>query len=513
MARANRWDVLPGPNPEPEGGWDEEALAQAEKVEARQRDLISARTAAVPEGYHLDRGEDESDDEFDVNEAAWQNGIVKRQWAETCCVRVRHVDVNTLFGKGKVIELALYVARNPCDYVFINTQLTPTQLRNLGTVFSNAAQAADTKERRDERRMQKGTRSCYVEIVDRTKLVLDIFHTRASSPQAKLQVGLARLEYMKTRLILGSKSRLKQAFRILEEEVGPFKEVSGMKDDVVINYEYEAKPFEAERIMIRDWEKRLKRMLAKEKKTQENHRKGRENVPTIGLVGYTNSGKTSLMNKLTGADLREKDLLFQTLDTTLRQVKLPQGEHAVIADSIGFIQDLPHQLFVAFEATLAELLSCDVLLHVRDIAHPQSEMQRQTVISTLRSAGVSEEKLEASVIEVWNKIDLLSPDDLQAMGKSMPAGVVPVCAADGAGVEALLNVLQTVINSQLSLRRRSVSFPEASMSTCLKLLHQIGTVDHESMAFHERGDVTLNVVLSEPAWGRWQSQLRRMSAP
>ena len=181
--------------------------------------------------------------------------------------------------------------------------------------------------------------------------------------------------YLKTRLTLSTKTRLKETLQLLQEQVGPFKEVKGFRTDVEVQYHYEQKPFETEKALLRAAELRLKKMLETEKKVRSQHRLNRTGVPTVGIVGYTNAGKTSLMNRLTDAGLRERDLLFQTLDTTMRRVKLPSGGYAIIADSIGFIQHLPHNLYAAFQATLDELISCDVLLHVRDIAHPQRTLQ------------------------------------------------------------------------------------------------------------------------------------------
>ncbi|CAE7268301.1 hflX [Symbiodinium sp. KB8] len=508
LARANRWDLLPGPNGEPAGGWDHEAFAAAEAEDLLRRQASGAWSA--PEGWHLDRGEEESDDEYDIHEAAWKNGKVKRQWAETCIQKVRQIDPNTFFGKGKVTELALYLAENPCSYVFINTTLTPNQTRNLETVFNNAVAAGDANERREQGlAVPKGGSKASVEVIDRNRLVLEIFSLRARTPQAKVQVGLARLEYLKTRLTLGTKARLRETIKLLHEQVGPFKEVTGFKSDVEIQYHYEATPFETERTLLRIAQARMKKCLETEKRSRKLQRINREGVPTIGIVGYTNAGKTSLMNRLTDAGLRERDLLFQTLDTTMRRVKLPSGGHAIIADSIGFIQHLPHNLFAAFQTTLDEIVSCDVLLHVRDIAHPQRTMQKDIVLKTLRSAGMPESKLRSSVIEVWNKIDLLSSMSY------VPPEAVPICAADGTGVEDLLHVLDAVIGAQLDKQRRTVKFPQELMPQVMAFLHKNGAVDQESLSIEEDGDSTtakvcIDAVLPAVGWKRWEAEWRNL---
>lgn len=504
LARANRWDVLPGPNREPRGGWDMEGLAEAERLDAERQAGIAQRTAHVPEGWHLDRGEEESDDEFDIHEGAWKSGVVKRQWAETCILRVRYIDPKTLFARGKLEELALYVAQNPCDYVFVNTTLTPSQSMNMQTIFCNAVAASLTNTRREEGRGLILKKAPELEVMDRNRLVLEIFQTRASTAQAKLQVSLARLEYMKTRMVMNTPARLKKMFVLLHEEVGPYKELKGTQNNVQINYEHEVEPFDTERSMLRQLEARLKKALDVEKKAQQTRRSGRAGVPTLGIVGYTNAGKTSLMNRLTNAELKERDLLFQTLDTTLRRVKLPSGGHAIIADSIGFIQNLPHNLFAAFESTLSELVSCDVLIHVRDIAHPQRDMQKDTVLTTLRSAGVPEEKLERSLIEVWNKIDLLPREELEALLSTAPEGVIPVCAADGMGIEELRDVLDTVCTSHANRQCRTFRFPEANMQKALKYLYRHGVVHQDTLSMTDDGLYCIDAILPHAAWRSWE---------
>lgn len=506
LARANRWDLLPGPNGEPEGGWNDDALVRAEEREEWR--ALTSRARLAPEGWHLDRGEEESDDELDVNEEAWRDPIIRRQWAETTIIKVRHIEPNTFFGKGKVQELAVYIGNNPCRYVFVNTTLTPTQTRNLEMVFCNAVVAADARERREEGRMNKGKMPPPVEVFDRNRLVLEIFHLRANTPAAKVQVGIARLEYMKTRMTQSSKARLNETLQALQEQIGPFRPVAGL-GPVYVQHHYQEKLFETERVLLRIAEKRLKRIMDKEQKTRQLHRKGREGVPTIGIVGYTNVGKTALMNQLTGSELRERDVLFQTLDTTMRRVHLPSGGHAIVADSIGFVQNLPHNLFAAFAITLEEVINCDVLLHVRDIAHPQRTMHKQTVLQALETAGATPEKLEAGMIEVWNKIDLLPSLE------HMPPEAVPICAADGTGVQDLLRVIDAVLTSRVDRQRRMVSFPEARMPEVLAFLHRHGVVDQDTLAVKEAGGgalVSVEAILPPAAWQCWHSEFRDLLA-
>ena len=419
-------------------------------------------------------GAQESDDEYDVREEAWRSPTVKRQWAESCIIKLRQINPATFFGKGKTEELALYVAENPCDFVFINCTLTPTQSRNLETVFNNAVVAADTRQRREEeRKMLPGKPIPGVEVLDRNRLILEIFNLRARTPEAKVQVAIAQMQYLKTSLALGTQARLRHIMRVLQEQIGPFREVKGGRMDVDVQYHYETTPFETTRYLIRKAEEKLKVMFANQQRSRSVQRSGREGVPTIGIVGYTNVGKTTFMNRLTGAGLKERDLLFETMDTTLRRVRLPSGGHAIVSDSVGFIQNLPHNLFHAYQVTLEELANCDVLIHVRDISHPQRAMHKEVVLESLRSAGISEEKIQSSVIEVWNKIDLLPRMDY------VPPEAIPVCAADGTGVEDLLSVVDAVLSTRVLRQRRTLSFPEARLPEVLAFLHQNGVVDQE----------------------------------
>ncbi|CAK0827229.1 unnamed protein product, partial [Prorocentrum cordatum] len=410
---------------------------------------------------------------------AWKHNVVRRQWAETCVVKLRKIDPGTFFGKGKVEELAIHVANNPCDYVFINTTLTPTQSQNLEVVFCNAVAAADARKRREEERHPRGKRQPECQVIDRNRLVLEIFNFRAESSQAKIQAGMARLQYLKTRLTCGTKARLRQVLQVLQEQIGPYHEVTGFKGGVEIQRHYETSPFETERALLAQAERKLKRATETERKHKEMQRKKRKGVPMIGIVGYTNVGKTTLMNRITDAGLVERDILFQTLDTTLRSVRLPSGAHAIIGDSIGFIQHLPHHIITAFSSTLEDMVQCDILLHVRDISHPQRKLQKDVVLRTLEQAGMTHQQIEARVVEVWNKVDLLPSMDF------VPPNAIPVSALDGTGVHELLRVVDTVVGAQVELQRRTVSFPRERMSEAMAFLHRNGSVDEGSLAVQE----------------------------
>jgi len=503
LARAMRWDILPGPH-DPTDGWDEEALEAAEERDLHRR-IEGGAFDPVPEGWHRDRGDGESDDEFDVHEEAWKSPVIKRQYAETCTVKVRRIDPLHYFGKGKIAELAMYVAKNPCDFVFINTTLTPTQSRNLDTVFNNAVLAADAAQRREEERVIFGKIIPSVEVLDRNRVILDIFALRAKTPMAKLQVKMAKMQYMRSRLTLGTQARLRETMRILQEEVGPFKETTTRHTGVEVQYHYETEPFETERKLLRVLEKRLKKLLAKEHRSKEVQRLNRLGVTTIGIVGYTNVGKTALMNALTGSDLKERDLMFQTLDSTMRRLRLPSGRHAIVTDSIGFIQTFPHLMAANFKTTLSELVNCDILLHVRDISHPQRKMHKDIVMKTLLEMGVPQAKLDSSMIEVWNKIDLLPAMDY------VPPEAVPICAQANIGVQDLVQVIDVVVNAQTG-QQRTVSFPESQMQRAMDFLRKYGAsgscetlevLEGSEATSGEEALMSIKAVLPDHVWRRW----------
>lgn len=280
--------------------------------------------------------------------------------------RVRKANPATLFGSGKVEELADLCDELEADVVVVNTTLTPIQQRNL------------------EKAWEK-------KVVDRTGLILEIFGRRARTNEGKLQVELARLEYEKSRLV--------RTWTHLERQRATG--TTGGPGETQI---------ELDRRMIADKIKVLKGELEDVRRTRNLHRSARKKVPypIVALVGYTNAGKSTLFNHLTDAEVMAKDMLFATLDTTLRTLKLPNGRSAILSDTVGFISDLPHELVAAFRATLEEVLEADLILHVRDMSNPEAEAQAHDVMQVLNH--IHPELDRSRMIEVWNKIDLLEDD-------------------------------------------------------------------------------------------------------
>ncbi|MEP2027880.1 MAG: GTPase HflX [Paracoccaceae bacterium] len=311
-------------------------------------------------------------------------------------VRLATAHPGTLFGKGKIEELRLKFEAQEIELVLVDGPVSPVQQRNLEKVWN-------------------------VKLLDRTGLILEIFSDRARTKEGVLQVEMAALSYQRTRLV--------RAWTHLERQRGGLGFVGGPGETQI----------EADRRAIDDQLVRLRRQLEKVVKTRSLHRAARAKVPypIVALVGYTNAGKSTLFNRLTGADVMAKDMLFATLDPTMRSVVLPDGPEVILSDTVGFISNLPTELVAAFRATLEEVLGADLICHVRDISHDESEAQARDVMGILTSLGVDEDR---AMIEVWNKADLLDPESREAIEARAARDETrfAISAITGDGLDALL---------------------------------------------------------------------------
>jgi GTP-binding protein HflX len=409
-----------------------------------------------------------SDPEARLEEARGLALAIGLDVVEAFAVPIREARAGTLFGEGQIQNIDVACNQNDAELVIVDGSLTAIQQRNL-----------------EEKLKRK--------VIDRTGLILEIFGERAATAEGRLQVELAHLDYQAGRLV--------RSWTHLERQRGGFGFLGGPGETQI----------EADRRMIRDRMAKLRKELDQVKRTRGLHRSRREKAPwpVVALVGYTNAGKSTLFNRLTGAEVMAEDLLFATLDPTMRAIRLPGVEKAILSDTVGFISDLPTQLVAAFRATLEEVLAADVIVHVRDIANPDSAEQRAQVLHILTELGLIEEEGGQSaipIVEAWNKWDLLTSERATELTDAIAARpddvIVPLSAVTGTGCDALLEAVSDVLTKGAKLHSFVVPARDGQRTAWL---HAHGEVVEESDAGEdERGPLKrLQVRLDPRELGRF----------
>ncbi|CAD8120404.1 unnamed protein product [Paramecium sonneborni] len=474
--------------------------------------------------------EDDLDDE-------WKNQIIRNSIAKSSLVKVPHIHSNTFFTKSKLSMLGQYIQSNKINAVFINHELTQLQTKNLqkiwtqyskgditSTINENINDYNEDQQNYDNINNEEGLS---VKVYDRFTMILQIFAKRSTQGVSKLQIELSFLKFVKTQLVRNNnafisllqifKGDLMMANEIYLEiiQAQSRKALNKMNDSVESELQLYRKLIDDRIEIVKKHidEVNIQRINIKRKKLIQT-------VPKIALIGYTNAGKSQLLNCILQKDaIQNKDLLFQTLDITSKQIRLISGQKAILLDTIGFISDLPKDLIEPFKSTLEGIQDADIVLHIRDISHPQTEHQKQVVLNILKDLGFDQEFYNKKMIEVWNKIDLINyPIDYESI-ETQDQPIVPISALMNINIKKLLQIMEEKSNQVMNKKLYRIKYNIDQHFERLKWLYDNGNISGIKNELQrppvKRGDpsiIEFEVILDEVTYNRFittfQSEMR-----
>ncbi len=482
-------------------------------------------------GVYAGGSETEEDDLYDE----WKNLLLRESLAFSSLVKVKRTKASTFFTKGRLNELGQFIKSQKLDVIFINTSLSFVQKRNLEITFNNylnekndrirayniksamktEGDATDTESNFSNVDQDIYDENKRIRVLDRFNIILSIFSQRAKSRASQLQIELAYLKYVKTRLARGGNASFGALYKDFD---GDFLDSQHDADFEVVSGKQSSgrgstggsgeTQLEIEKRKISNRENQIKNLLedliSQRKVEREKRRENASIIPTVALVGYTNAGKTALINHLTKSNLDSENKLFQTLNTTIKKVVLPNKQSLFLLDTVGFISDLPHELIESFKSTLEEVFYADLLLHVVDVSNPNHLHQKQVVYSTLNEIFPKNINYKERLIEVWNKIDLL--EDINLISGYIPDSefpIVPVSIKKSINIGMLVSEIAEKMNSTLGKEMRALKCkPENYDKLFAWLKTNIGTPSN--ISYDENGlEMVLSIAMDQAEYQRY----------